>query len=176
MKWRPAGGSNQGDGRGDGESGWILGVFWRSSWDLLTLNAGQKIRTGIRDDHLIRSFHGSFGAAPSKLLFHSFITWMSVPQDCVFNSTSFYIASSTLIALSVIIRPIIALPWAVVCCFQLCAGCIYLDFVLGIKCCLLTSEPMIPSVCLIASMSVSCHPASKNQLRPSLIPPSLCNV
>ena len=37
---------------------------------------------------------------------------------------------------------------------------------------------MAPSLCLIASVYVSCHHASENQLRlrPSLIPPSLYNV
>ena len=40
------------------------------------------------------------------------------------------VALYTLIALSVIIRQTIASPRAAVWCFQLCAGCVYLDFVL----------------------------------------------
>lgn len=88
------------------------------------------------------------------------------------------VALCTLMALSVIIRQIIASPCAAVWCFQLCAGCVYLDFVLVTQ--MLSSDFWTHDSFFMphASVYVSCHRASKNQLRlrPSLTPPSLYNV
>ena len=71
-----------------------------------------------------------------SFFFYSFLTWMLVFPKILSSTlphSIFYVLVklSILIALSVIIRQIIVPPCAAVSCFQLCAGRIYLDFVLA---------------------------------------------